>query len=444
MIRRCILVFSELVACNFTNETNRESRHFIGNYDYTGYSVFEIYPKNSHHLKVIQDLRLVFGLDIWSMVNKIEAPTTVMVPPDRYINFVNLLEANTIPYRTIIQDVQKKIDRERYVQLNNPNIVSVVSPTGVENSYALSFYKYHQTRTIEQYLKYLQHKYPNRIQLINIGKSYEGRNLHVAKISFNKYRSGSEIVRKPAILIDGGTHAREWISVATVVYLIYALVENYRENIDLLKDIDWYLMPCLNPDGYEYSHTDRRLWRKTRSKTPKPYCRGIDLNRNYDFHWQEHDDWGTKNPCSVTYGGESSFSEPESKAYSDFARSIRKSLKLYITFHSYGPFVLYPWGYTWDLPENRDELHRLGVKFSQASDYFYEVGNSSRLLYPASGTSDDWFKGALGVKLSYTIELPGGGSEGFDLPQNEIHNVAEDVLNGMRVFAKYIRDKYVI
>lgn len=72
--------------------------------------MFEIYPKNSHHLRVIQDLRLVADLDIWSMVNKIEVPTTIMVPPDGYINFVNLLEANTIPYRAIIQDVQKYFD----------------------------------------------------------------------------------------------------------------------------------------------------------------------------------------------------------------------------------------------------------------------------------------------------------------------------------------------
>ena len=28
--------------------------------------------------------------------------------------------------------------------------------------------------------------------------------------------------------------------------------------------VDWYVAPLLNPDGYEYSHTNDRMWRKNR------------------------------------------------------------------------------------------------------------------------------------------------------------------------------------
>jgi len=28
------------------------------------------------------------------------------------------------------------------------------------------------------------------------------------------------------------------------------------------EDFDWYIVPVLNPDGFEYSHTDDRMWRK--------------------------------------------------------------------------------------------------------------------------------------------------------------------------------------
>ena len=29
--------------------------------------------------------------------------------------------------------------------------------------------------------------------------------------------------------------------------------------------INWIIMPLLNPDGYEYSHTHDRMWRKSRA-----------------------------------------------------------------------------------------------------------------------------------------------------------------------------------
>jgi hypothetical protein len=46
----------------------------------------------------------------------------------------------------------------------------------------------------------------------------------------------------------------------------------------------YYIMPILNPDGYEFSRTPgHRLWRKNRSSPPPGSdCYGIDLNRNYD------------------------------------------------------------------------------------------------------------------------------------------------------------------
>lgn len=35
---------------------------------------------------------------------------------------------------------------------------------------------------------------------------------------------------------------------------------------ETIRSVDWYIMPVLNPDGYEYSHQFDRLWRKNRSK----------------------------------------------------------------------------------------------------------------------------------------------------------------------------------
>lgn len=86
------------------------------------------------------------------------------------------------------------------------------------------------------------------MQLESIGTSLEGRELIFAKVSSNPNASN------PVILIDGGIHAREWIAPATVLYILQELVEN-EANRDLLASIDWYLLPVLNPDGYDFSHT---------------------------------------------------------------------------------------------------------------------------------------------------------------------------------------------
>lgn len=56
--------------------------------------------------------------------------------------------------------------------------------------------------------------------------------------------------------MDGGIHAREWISPATVLYIIQQLVENRSETRDLTDKVNWYILPVINVDGYEYTHTD--------------------------------------------------------------------------------------------------------------------------------------------------------------------------------------------
>lgn len=80
-----------------------------------------------------------------------------------------------------------------------------------------------------------------------IGTTTEGRSLSGIKIS-----TGGN--GKPAIIIDGGIHAREWISPAMCLFIINQLVEN-TDNSAMIEKVDWYIVPVLNPDGYEYSHT---------------------------------------------------------------------------------------------------------------------------------------------------------------------------------------------
>lgn len=115
----------------------------------------------------------------------------------------------------------------------------------------------------------------------------------------------------PAIWIDGGIHAREWISPAVVTYLIDYLVEN-SENLEA----DFYILPVINPDGYEYTFVSDRLWRKNKRKAGHSGCFGVDLNRNFGYRWGGK---GTSNDiCHEIFAGSGPFSEPETDAIRNF------------------------------------------------------------------------------------------------------------------------------
>lgn len=146
-----------------------------------------------------------------------------------------------------------------------------------------------------------------------------------------------------AIWIDGGIHAREWISPASVTYILNDLVENWDEHPKYIRNINWYILPVLNPDGYEHTHVADRLWRKNRSKAFGFGCAGVDLNRNYGYKWGGK---GTsRNPCSEIYIGRSAFSEPEALAQKEFFEHTNEKFDAFLTFHSYGQYILHPWGY---------------------------------------------------------------------------------------------------
>lgn len=68
-------------------------------------------------------------------------------------------------------------------------------------------------------------------------------------------RIGAGSSSNPTIFIEGGIHAREWISPAFVLYLIQELVEN-ENNRNMIENVNWLIVPVLNPDGYEYTHTN--------------------------------------------------------------------------------------------------------------------------------------------------------------------------------------------
>lgn len=164
---------------------------------------------------------------------------------------------------------------------------------------------------------------------------------------------------KKSIVFEGGHHAKEWISPATVTWMLNELLSSKDPEIRKLAEAyEWHIVPVTNPDGYSYTWSHDRYWRKTRKPVSK-FCKGSDLNRNWDNHFNES---GTSdNPCRQTYPGAEPFSEPEIKQFSEYLRKI-KNLVGYFSFHAYGQILMLHYGYTKELLDNYHQLYEIGLK----------------------------------------------------------------------------------
>ncbi|KAF4527814.1 hypothetical protein B566_EDAN016438, partial [Ephemera danica] len=117
--------------------------------------------------------------------------------------------------------------------------------------------------------------YPSVATAQSLGTSSEGRDIRAIKIS-----SGGS--GKPVIYVDSLIHANEWISLPATLNLISELTENGNA---MLATADFYIVPIVNPDGYEYAFTTDSSWRKNRQSNPGSTCIGVDPNRNFAVHF---------------------------------------------------------------------------------------------------------------------------------------------------------------
>jgi murein tripeptide amidase MpaA len=131
---------------------------------------------------------------------------------------------------------------------------------------------YHPLADIYGWFDYLEETY-DFCEQETIGQSYEGQDMIVMKVC--KGGCGN----KPAMWIDSGIHAREWVSPATGTWMLNELVENDAEHPELTEGLDWYFLPSHNPDGYRKSRDDDRMWRKTTTHYSGDPCQGTDANR---------------------------------------------------------------------------------------------------------------------------------------------------------------------
>lgn len=261
---------------------------------------------------------------------------------------------------------------------------------------------YHNYGELEAELKALAASAPEIASLFSIGKSLGGREIY--SIRLNTSASGTTPSGKPGIVFLGTHHAREHLSTEVPFLLAKHLIEN-RAKPDiaaLLATRDVYFIPMVNPDGVEHDIRGGRyrMQRKNMRQNPDGSV-GVDLNRNYGFHWGEGG--ASTNPGSDTYRGPNAFSEPESSAVKSFVEA-RPNLKILLSYHTFSELILYPWGHTNDpISEPKPLAAYKAMAQTMASMTGYTPEQSSD-LYIASGDTTDWAWGAKRI-YSFTFEL---------------------------------------
>ncbi|KAI8815254.1 hypothetical protein BJ742DRAFT_782955 [Cladochytrium replicatum] len=238
------------------------------------------------------------------------------------------------------------------------------------------FTAYQPTAT---YLSYLQGKGGS---LFTVGTSFQGTTIQGVKIGAGTKK----------IVIHGGIHAREWISPAVVTYIGDQLLSNSSFS-DLTSAFTFYIIPVLNVDGYAYTRSNDRLWRKNRQTNSGSSCIG-DLNRNFGYQWGGAST--SSDPCdNQIYRGKAAFEAVETKAIANFITSLGGVVS-YIDFHSYSQLWMYPWGYSCSVAATPDEAaQRAGgaaaVAALRATNGVSFTNQRTCQLYAASGVSNDWY-----------------------------------------------------
>jgi len=279
------------------------------------------------------------------------------------------------------------------------------------------------------------------VQVVALNSSYEGRIIRVVKIT-NPTVKGV----KPVIFWEGGIHSREWITQASMCYMISKMVTMYGSDsatTDMLNNFEVHIVPVVNPDGYVYTWTTDRMWRKTRSKNVGSPCIGTDPNRNWDDHWCEVG--ASKQPCTDDYCGSKAFSEAEVITMANYVAVTNQKQKVleFIDYHSYGQLYMAPYGWTASPPPDAAAQATLGngavAAIKGVNGMIYQYGQIYTIIYPASGSSADWGYDVAGVKYCYGIELRDTGEYGFLLPANQIVPQGEEIWASLLYTANYFK-----
>jgi carboxypeptidase T len=304
-------------------------------------------------------------------------------------------------------DVSLKIVHEQCLR-DKENHLPIITTTGL----------YHTYDEMTVLLHSLAANNSDIMSLTSIGKTYEGRDIWMVKLSDHVKEDENE----PEVFFMGAHHGNEKPSYEVLIFFIQFIVDNYENGTgdvrDAINNTELFIIPMVNPDGVEAGT------RKNCAPNHGPFglqkevtSIGVDLNRNYGyrwflfylFPWKYYKTTALADETNV-YRGEYPFCENETQAIKSFIDTHHIIISL--SYHSSGELILYPWGYTKNPPKDKQVFVSIGENISKLDNYTL---NQSIDLYPTIGDDCDWGYGTHGI-FCYTIEL-GTVDEGTSDPQ---------------------------
>ncbi|MEP0846527.1 MAG: hypothetical protein HRF50_06845 [Phycisphaerae bacterium] len=346
------------------------------------------------------------------------------VPPQK----MDALAASGLKFEILIDDIQPALDRER---------------RRLEQRGDDFFSDFRTYAEVSDYVNTIVSLRPDIATRVTLGSAVQNRQIFGIRIAGLGDPAG-----RPAVMFTGTQHAREWLSPMATTYIADQLVRGYGVDARITALLDActvHIVPIVNPDGYEYSWTTERLWRKNRRNNGGGSY-GVDTNRNWGYQWGGAGSSGSS--WSETYRGPFAFSEPETRAVRDYVNARPEFVGL-IDFHTYSQLVLSPWGYTIGQPPEPDATvfrklnDRIAETLAEPYGMYYEDGPAAETLYLASGILPDWSYGVHDM-YSWTIEMRPNGPPGFTPEADQIYpNAVENFLAALEM-ADYVRTPIAI
>ncbi|MCP4567803.1 MAG: hypothetical protein GY841_09525 [FCB group bacterium] len=267
------------------------------------------------------------------------------------------------------------------------------------------------------------------IRVDTIGYTLENRPMYGIKISDNADIDEDE----PEVAFVAMIHAREPIGLEIVLYLMDYLLQNYETDPEVAAMVDGteiWLIPCINPDGYEYNRMTNPegggMWRKNRRDNLDGTF-GVDLNRNWGWGWGFNDFGSSPNGASEVYRGTGPFSEPEIQVMRDFIDD--HDFRFIVNYHAYGDYYYKPFLYDHEriAPDNNYWYSHMADSLINLNGYptFEGPGPNSN-----NGMAVDWQYGeqftkpkamSWGAEVGYNFWLNGVDIEPYcalHLPSN--------------------------
>jgi len=249
----------------------------------------------------------------------------------------------------------------------------------------------------------------NNMKINKIGRSWDNRNIYSVSTFFHD--------KNDWIIVQGGIHAREHLSVDLCVALLSIIDKNYNYFKELEDFPNICFVPMVNPDGVEIVHFGidaiknnnlkkdmTEILNKFDYKLIKCNARGVDLNNNFDALFFKH--VGAKNISPHGFKGNFPFSELETITLKKLTEEIKPLCT--ISYHLKGEEIYFDF-YQDEKDYKRDE--KIAKIIQNVTGY--EIKSTQNFSF---GGYKDWCVSRLKIP-SFTIEV------GRDLLDHPIKNI---------------------